>query len=40
MENLKPDTQTFEDFINELEEKTRDTSCGIDNPDECDSCGS
>tara|TARA_S200002703_G_C3789392_1_gene243564 strand:+ start:1864 stop:1980 length:117 start_codon:yes stop_codon:yes gene_type:complete len=36
----KQNTSTFEDFINELEEKTGNTTCGIDNPDECDSCGS
>ncbi len=33
-------TSTFEDFINELENKTRNTSCNIDSPDDCDSCGS
>jgi hypothetical protein len=36
----KQNTSTFEDFINELEEKTQPKVCNIDNPNDCDSCGS
>ena len=36
----KQNTSTFEDFINELEKKANPETCSVDNPDDCDSCGS
>lgn len=33
------DNNSFEDFINELENKEQ-PSCNLENPEECEACGS
>jgi len=30
----------FEDFVDELQSMKQPESCNIDNPEDCDSCGS
>ena len=39
MGNRQIMSDTFEDFINELEEKEQPT-CNLENPEECEACGS
>lgn len=36
---MQKDTTSFEDFLKDLEEQPQPT-CNIENPEECDSCGS
>lgn len=35
----KQNTSTFDNWINDLEDETQPT-CNIENPDDCEACGS
>jgi len=37
--NITHDNESFENFVNELENKEQPT-CNIENPDDCEACGS
>jgi hypothetical protein len=37
--NITHDNDSFENFVNELENKEQPT-CNIENPDDCEACGS
>jgi len=39
MTSITSEAQGFEDYINELTDKEQPT-CNIENPDECEECGS
>lgn len=39
MDNTKDTSTSFDDWLNDLTNQPQPT-CNIDNPDDCDSCGS